>query len=123
MLVEHYGLPLFNTQVRLAQQLLVARYTPAARAWGAIVARYDAARAPPADGADAAGPGPADDEFAAWLARMDVGEHGEQEPVQCWHPSLGPHRTYLYRCANCGNPSAVLRKCGRCDKARYCDAE
>jgi hypothetical protein len=115
MLAQHYGFPLFNTQVRLAQQLLVSRYTPAAREWGAVVARYDGLITPSADGADTEGPTPADDEFAAWLSKIDGGAAQE-----AWHP---PHRKQMYRCANCGNPSAVLRKCGRCNTARYCDAE
>jgi hypothetical protein len=124
MITTHYGLPLFNTQLRLTQQLLVSRYTSAACEWGSVVRRYDAAGSPPPEGVDVeVTPASADDEFAAWLANMDIGEGENEQSVQCWHPSLGPHRTYLYRCVNCGNPSAVLRKCSGCGKVRYCDSE
>ncbi|KLO05731.1 hypothetical protein SCHPADRAFT_714784 [Schizopora paradoxa] len=38
------------------------------------------------------------------------------------HSSLHFNNVPLYQCSWCESTSAVLRKCSRCEKARYCDA-
>lgn len=36
-------------------------------------------------------------------------------------PGTSAKDVLLYRCSLCGNPSASLKRCGRCKEARYCD--
>ncbi|KAJ2912907.1 hypothetical protein MD484_g7504, partial [Candolleomyces efflorescens] len=59
------------------------------------------------------------DDLAAWLDNMHL-EEGEKEPdVAHVHPRISSNQVDLYRCSHCGNPSAALRKCSGCEKARY----
>ncbi|KAG8687677.1 hypothetical protein FRC08_011853 [Ceratobasidium sp. 394] len=76
---------------------------------------------------------PADDPdhvLANWLARTALDDEDAPEtefaelrsefpniPV----PGTGAEDVLVYRCSLCGNPSASLKKCGRCKQARYCD--
>ena len=45
-------------------------------------------------------------------------EHAHPHPHACSHPKISMNNAALYRCTWCGNPSAVLRKCGGCGKTR-----
>ncbi|KAG8689791.1 hypothetical protein FRC09_012256 [Ceratobasidium sp. 395] len=68
--------------------------------------------------------------LANWLARTaqdneDVtwAEFAEIRPQDSEMLALGTgaQDAFLYRCSLCGNPSASLKRCGRCKQARYCD--
>jgi hypothetical protein len=117
----HLNLPVFDTDARLGAALLTAHWVPAAREWGDVVRRHDADDAPPEG--DASAPA-AVDAFDRWVADVQAPQVPQDvlEDV-CEHPRLGGHEARLHRCANCGNPSAVLRKCSRCGRVRYCDGQ
>lgn len=64
----------------------------------------------------------AEDRLAAWLDDIQD-ELGDD--IDNGRPQMSSHAkcvktnpTELHRCSWCGNPSAVLRKCGGCEKAR-----
>ena len=77
------------------------------------------------------------DDLAAWLEDLHldceqdsegvhIHKHGEaqakdelKEEKMKHHPKVSANMVELYRCSHCGNPSAVLRKCSGCEKARY----
>nr|GAT54292.1 SET and MYND-domain-containing protein 3 [Mycena chlorophos] len=46
--------------------------------------------------------------------------HGHDDDDTAPHPAES--KTKTYRCFNCHNHSAMLRKCAGCNRARYCDA-
>ncbi|EIW77014.1 hypothetical protein CONPUDRAFT_129170 [Coniophora puteana RWD-64-598 SS2] len=142
------GTPPPKTQLRLTMQNILRLYAPAHKEWGKVVRRCDAlsedvaaeeARAP-LDEEKASG------DFAAWLGELKLNGDGSDgdgdgdgsgvdghsdrfgayggggcRPRPHAHPKVAPNRVALYRCSWCGNPSAVLRKCSGCEKARYCD--
>lgn len=56
------------------------------------------------------------DDLAKWI---ESGE-GQEERGTCGArpPPMNRGRVELYMCSYCRNPSAVLRKCGGCGKAR-----
>ncbi|EIW55597.1 uncharacterized protein TRAVEDRAFT_73443 [Trametes versicolor FP-101664 SS1] len=118
------GFTIKNTQMRLARVLILELYPKAVKEWGAFVVRFDELDS----GLDKQKPlssTQADDDLAAWLdnLKLDDGtdEHGHAHPHACSHPKISMNNVALYRCSWCGNPSAVLRKCGGCGKTRYCD--
>ncbi|KAE9408773.1 hypothetical protein BT96DRAFT_932534 [Gymnopus androsaceus JB14] len=49
-------------------------------------------------------------------------QHSHGQKTTSAHPNVNTNNVVLYECSWCGNPSAVLRKCSGCGKARYCDA-
>ena len=132
------GYPIKNTQTNLTRELILELYTPNATEWGDLVRRFDEqdrfveeSEAPPSAPQ-------AEDELAAWLGNIDLDdEHGHDHDHDHDHhahghghgPGHGARRANtpsdadtgtrgyeLYRW--CGNPSAVLRKCGGCAKTR-----
>ncbi|KAG0707957.1 hypothetical protein DFH29DRAFT_979573 [Suillus ampliporus] len=108
-----------KTQLRLTQQNIVKHYPTAVREWKDLVARFD-------DETKDEGTislEKAEDDLAAWLddLHLEQGEEDEAHPQRCSHPRVSPNTVALYRCSWCGNPSAALRKCSGCEKARYCD--
>lgn len=107
-----------NTQMKLAREMLLELYPQAVRDWGAFIKHFDALDA----NADARKPissTQADDDLAAWLEhiKLDNGEN-ESGPHLHSHPRISTNNVSLYRCSWCGNPSAVLRKCGGCGQTR-----
>ena len=117
------GWSIKRTQMRLARELVLDLYPKALTEWGPFVAHFDALDAR----ADGAPPRPlssseADDELAAWLehVRLDDGEDAAPHAHArgCTHSKISTSSVELYRCSWCGNPSAVLRKCGGCGKTR-----
>jgi len=112
-LFRELGIAVPTTQLHIAHERISSRYAAAAHKWSEVVARLDSGSI---DGyiltRDRA-----EDRFALWLNNV----HEDDEDTT---DNQGPKRdpTVLYRCSWCGNPSAVLRKCGGCAKARYCDA-
>ena len=132
------GYPIKNTQTNLTRELILELYTPNATEWGDLVRRFDEqdrfveeSEAPPSAAQ-------AEDELAAWLGNINLDEEHEHDHHHDHHAHVHGHghghrtrranapsdsdkgtRGYeLYRCSWCGNPSAVLRKCGGCVKTR-----
>ncbi|KAG1741461.1 uncharacterized protein EDB91DRAFT_1130575 [Suillus paluster] len=108
-----------KTQLRLTQQNIVKRYPTAVREWKDLVARFDEET----KDEHTISLEKAEDDLAAWLddLHLEQGETDETRPQRCSHPRVSPNTVALYRCSWCGNPSAALRKCSGCEKARYCD--
>jgi len=106
-----------KTQLRLAQQNIIKRYPTAVIEWKDLVKRFDD------ETMDDCGISleKAEDDLAAWLdeVHLDQGEEDEPHPTRCSRPRVSPNTVALYRCSWCGNPSAALRKCSGCEKARY----
>ncbi|TBU53389.1 hypothetical protein BD310DRAFT_887831 [Dichomitus squalens] len=121
------GYPIKRTQMNMARELVFELYTPGAREWGAVVERFDDLDVS-VEGDTPLSPADAEDELAAWLDNVDledgdVARHGHGRGRRRANaPSStgsGTSGYELYRCSWCGNPSAVLRRCGGCAKTRY----
>ena len=119
------GYPIKRTQLHLTRELFLAVYTEGAREWGALIKRYDEFDSAGDSSIESTQLPRADDDLAAWLGDMDI--HGSDSEEPC-HTHGGGRRGpsgrsekkgyELYRCSWCGNPSAVLRRCGGCGKTR-----
>ena len=112
------GYTIKKTQMRLAREMILDLYPKAVTEWGAFIKRFDELDAR-ADKQQPISSTQADDDLAAWLDHMKL-DDGEDEsaPHYCSHPKISTNSVELYRCSWCGNPSAALRKCGRCGKTR-----
>jgi hypothetical protein len=105
-------LPLPSTQMRLTQQLTRKLIAKANEEWAPVI-EHLSSNSPSLPLAKA------EDDLAAWLENIQ-GDDGLEEPKpdHCAHPKINQNRIGLYRCSHCGNPSAALRKCASCSKAR-----
>ncbi|KAH7882394.1 hypothetical protein F5I97DRAFT_1816994 [Phlebopus sp. FC_14] len=109
-----------KTQLRLTQEVILKHYTPGIKKWSTVVSRLDSTM----DEEDhTISLENAEDQLTAWLEDIRL-DNGDQEPLpeRCSHPKITTNTVELYRCSWCGNPSAMLRKCGGCEKVRYCDS-
>ncbi|CDO71187.1 hypothetical protein BN946_scf184845.g57 [Trametes cinnabarina] len=123
-LMNTIGFAIKKTQMRLARELILDLYPKAVAEWGTFIKRYDELDSR-SDKQKPLSSTQADDDLAAWLENMKL-EDGTEEnlnPHACSHPKISMNNVALYRCSWCGNPSAVLRKCGGCGKTRYCDGQ
>ncbi|TDL19576.1 hypothetical protein BD410DRAFT_751998 [Rickenella mellea] len=106
-----------KTVFRLTHQVVIERMAAAAKEWDEIVARC-AITAPrqalPTDQAE--------DHLAAWLDEMHLDDHTDDGPECTTHPKINTNKVELYKCSWCSNPSAILKKCSLCGRARYCDS-
>lgn len=106
------------SQLRQAQVTIFSRYRSAAEKWGHIVARLDSTKI---DHEHVVQRDKAEDQLAAWLHdfRHQNGDDIDDDlPEKSSHPKWSTNPAELHKCSWCGNPSAVLRKCGGCEKAR-----
>lgn len=106
-----------KTELRQTQQMVVSMYPDASKQWGEVIERFDKNRIAKEPEILAE---KVDDDLAAWLddLHLENGDH-ESHPEGFSHPVLNDDYVALYRCSYCGNPSAMLRKCSGCEKARY----
>ena len=111
------GFPIKRTQMRLARELVLSLYPKAVTEWGAFIKHFDELDARGDHHAHPRTPAQADDDLAAWLEHVRL-DDGEGEHSRCTHPKISANSVELYRCSWCGNPSAVLKKCGGCGKKR-----
>ncbi|KAG5654548.1 hypothetical protein H0H81_000073 [Sphagnurus paluster] len=102
-----------NTNLRLAQETVVKLYTAAATEFGNIIVK-----AASEEQIKPVSPEKLEDDLAAWLDDINIHDDHEHEP-RGLNPRVNTNSVALYRCSFCGNPSAVLRKCSGCAKARY----
>ncbi|KAH0833373.1 hypothetical protein J3R83DRAFT_12474 [Lanmaoa asiatica] len=116
-----FGVVAPKSQLRFAHERIFSRYATAAKKWSAVVARLDS------HSIDKyiLSRDKAEDRLAVWLHNIHD-ENGDD--IDDDRPDRPSHRkqsknnpTELHQCSWCRNPSAVLRKCGGCEKARYCD--
>ena len=108
-----------KSQLRFAHEHIFSRYAAATKKWEAVVARLDS------DSIDAfvLSRAKAEDRLAAWLDDLqgenDIGDGQSKRSSPGYSKLSKSNQLRLYRCSWCGNPSAVLRRCGGCEKARY----
>ncbi|EIN09017.1 hypothetical protein PUNSTDRAFT_102560 [Punctularia strigosozonata HHB-11173 SS5] len=128
-LTEFLGARLANTQLRRARIMVVTGYAAAQQEWGKVVKKYDEER--DIEAHKTIDQAKATDDLAAWLDEKLHVEDDEDDNAESYPDDpyihmprwMKPYFTVsLYRCSFCGNPSAALKKCGRCEKTRYCDA-
>ncbi|KAI0056850.1 hypothetical protein BV25DRAFT_1831839 [Artomyces pyxidatus] len=114
------GRPISQTQMRLARATIVERLPKAWQEWGDVVSRFvDHTKAE-------LSAEKAEDDLTTWLAKLEIGDEnmmGHHDDGHRTHPAINLNDVALYRCSWCGNPSAILRKCRGCQKARYCDSD
>ncbi|KAI0748734.1 hypothetical protein C8Q80DRAFT_1173343 [Daedaleopsis nitida] len=137
-LMNFVGHSINRTQLNLTRELLLTNYTPGVREWGAVVKCYDEFNSCDDHAAAPRSPAHADDDLAEWLGNVELGDddaegncHAHGATCHGHHrgaarrrgdaPSAETANYELYRCSWCGNPSAILRRCGGCGKTRYCD--
>lgn len=107
------------SQLRQAQVTIFKRYQSAAKQWGHIVARFDSTSVDHEHVVQRDRP---EDQLAAWLHdfRHRNGDDIDDDlPEKSSHPKWSTNPAELHKCSWCKNPSAVLRKCGGCEQARY----
>ncbi|KZV80964.1 hypothetical protein EXIGLDRAFT_686620 [Exidia glandulosa HHB12029] len=109
-----------KTQNRLTVETIRKYHASAWPEWSATILRFSpsGSESTTAHGDPSAVP-EEEDELSGWLD-SDACKHEvkhDRVHVSTW----GDDRLALYRCSSCGNASAVLRKCARCGKTRYCD--
>ncbi len=107
-----------KTQMRLTREIILDLYSKGVKEWGSLIKHFDELDAR-ADKQKPISSTQADDDLAAWLENMKLEEGEDARPHVCSHPKISTNSVALYRCSWCGNPSAVLRKCGGCAKTRY----
>ncbi len=110
-----------KTQMRLAREMVLSLYPKAIDEWGVWIKHFDELDAhADSDGHQPISSTQADDDLAIWLENIKL-EDGAEDTMHrgCTHPKISVNNVTLYRCSWCGNPSAVLRKCGGCAKTRY----
>ena len=106
-----------KTQMRLAREMILDFYSQGVKDWGDFIKHFDELDSR-ADKQKPISSTQADDDLAAWLENMKLEEGEDEQPHMCSHPKISTNNVALYRCSWCGNPSAVLRKCGGCGRAR-----
>lgn len=114
---KHMGMKLPRTQIRLAQETVINLYPAAVKEWSDVIARFDTLSSTNSE--TPVSTSKPEDDLAAWLEDIHVDDdHEVPRPTRCSHPKLNASHVALYRCSWCNNPSAVLRKCSGCTKAR-----
>ncbi|KAJ7054434.1 hypothetical protein C8F01DRAFT_1163333 [Mycena amicta] len=116
-----------QTQLRKTQETVVKLLPGALTEWAGFISTVRAETESDDPSAEKI-----EQDLAAWMENMDLesGDGPHQHHGHGHHhghksPLLVPFswkQAELYRCSWCGNPSAVLRKCGGCSQTRYCDA-
>ncbi|KAI0658738.1 hypothetical protein C8Q70DRAFT_1045402 [Cubamyces menziesii] len=128
--MNYMGYPIVKTQLNLARELILSLYTDGAREWGAFIKHFDELDTRSHESRTSIRP-EAEDGLTAWLEKLDLDSsddepeggchgHGQRHPVSKAKAKATSYQ--LYRCSWCGNPSAMLRKCGACGKTMYCDS-
>ncbi len=117
--------------MNLTRELILELYAPGATEWGALVRRFEE-QDRFVEGETPLSAAEAEDELATWLENIDLDAddghnhdhihhahgHGSRRANAPASANRGTRGYELYRCSWCGNPSAVLRKCGGCAKTR-----
>ncbi|KAF9480919.1 hypothetical protein BDN70DRAFT_912470 [Pholiota conissans] len=121
-----FGVPP-KTNLRLAQQAAVKYYASGVREFSRVFAEMDRIKLSGHDEAELKiNPEKIEDDLATWLEGMRLDDGTLEPSTRCGNYSDRPKVMFenvtLYRCSWCGNPSAALKKCGGCEKTRYCDS-
>ncbi|KAG8763575.1 hypothetical protein FRC11_001468 [Ceratobasidium sp. 423] len=119
--------PLPRTQRKLAIDTIIPLFAKPMKNWRTVISRLDK----PSRGHHHHSHLSEDDPdhiLANWLARTELDDENapQSELADINAPDNTDYGTsaqdvLVYRCSLCGNPSASLRRCGRCKSARYCD--
>ncbi|KAI0071533.1 hypothetical protein K474DRAFT_1652388 [Panus rudis PR-1116 ss-1] len=137
---EWIGHPPKRTQLRLTREMVVSKYVNAVKEWGDFIIRLDKMNDEPERLLEKLA-SRADDYLQAWLDNHPIEDedgndsatstngagnegHDHDHGHSCGEDHSARRKKNnlshvdLYRCSHCGNPSAVLRKCGGCGKTR-----
>ncbi|KAJ7727267.1 hypothetical protein B0H16DRAFT_1779751 [Mycena metata] len=110
----------FPTQQCLMIDKILPRMSTASRAWKDVVSRLPSREYPSID---------PNVDLAAWLEKLDVSDpHTNFFTIRGIDINTKTHggvlgSVQLHRCSKCTGASAVLKRCGRCQEARYCNSE
>ncbi|TCD65203.1 hypothetical protein EIP91_002989 [Steccherinum ochraceum] len=121
-ITEHIGFPYKKTQMRLSREMMMRMWPKALKDYASTITHYsklyeEAAHGPKEERSVTN----AEDNLAAWLDDLHLEDGEEGRDMHCVHPRINSNSVELYRCSYCRNPSAALKKCSGCAKARYCD--
>lgn len=111
--------PISKTQMRLTCTTIIDRMEQAWKEWDTHIPQFYEAM--PSDISAAA----AEDDLAVWLEKVEIedpdiaGGHQHEDDRGYLHPKINFSDVELYRCSWCRNPSALLKKCKACEKARF----
>ncbi|EIN09025.1 hypothetical protein PUNSTDRAFT_68270 [Punctularia strigosozonata HHB-11173 SS5] len=115
-----------NSKLRLTRMTVFRDYVAAQKEWGDLIRHFDAISEKGA-GIDERGlidPQGVTHELTSWLDEKlqledeDPDFDPRQVPTRVRPQEVMGNSVTLYRCSNCGHPSAVLKKCGGCSTAR-----
>jgi hypothetical protein len=128
--MTHIGFPDDISRLAWVSELVVTNYTTAVRDWEPVIRRYNSLLAhkvlsssdTPSTGEIENAGTTDEDKLEKWLEDVDAAYAARQTPDFSF-AGYGMHGTTLPTCTGCGSPSAVLRRCGKCNGARYCDAK
>ncbi|KIK70282.1 hypothetical protein GYMLUDRAFT_34777 [Collybiopsis luxurians FD-317 M1] len=115
------GLPTPRTCMRLTQEAVVSKFPNAVAEWEKVILQLnDQSPKQPEVFAESEKVQKDLKKFLDDDLNLDDG--GCAANMTMAHPKVNTNNVVLYQCSYCSNPSAVLRKCSGCAKARYCDA-
>ncbi|KAI0313900.1 hypothetical protein OF83DRAFT_491797 [Amylostereum chailletii] len=113
--------PISQTQMRLASMMYLEQLPAAWKEWDIVVKNYTQTPSNEVDKHKA------EDNLTEWLSKVELedtdmsGRSSAHHHTHHPHPSINMNEVHLYRCSWCGNPSAMLKRCRGCQRARYCD--
>ncbi|KAH9477960.1 hypothetical protein JR316_0010193 [Psilocybe cubensis] len=124
---ELMGTPPPQSNLRLSQKAILKHYPLGFKQFAHIMNEFD--RFYSLDVQHTTSKRRAEDNLTAWLEDMKLEDNTIDDllTTQSFQSSqtkihFDENKLTLYRCSWCGNPSAVLRKCGGCSNTRYCDS-
>jgi hypothetical protein len=116
---NHVGISPPKTNCRLAQHTIVKLYPEAIKEWNDTILRFDSESHDVNAVAPSISSVKVEDDLANWLGKLESDDDGQEtHPGHCTQTTINKDKVGLYRCSFCGNPSAILRKCGGCTKVR-----
>ncbi|KAF8582529.1 hypothetical protein K439DRAFT_142344 [Ramaria rubella] len=116
-----HSAPIAKTGFRLAREDILRYYASASVEWASVISRFENPPSETTSQALIVSRSPAE-ELAEWLNGTSLDDESEEPRKYCVQSNVDQDGLELWKCSHCGNPSAMLKKCTRCAKARYCDA-
>lgn len=124
--MQHLGNRIPKTQMRIAREIFITQMQEADKEWAdTIKSIADLQVYKSRKESRTVIPEKAEDDLAAWLDDVNLDGDGEINghkhlviQSHITHTRLHLNKVALYQCSWCGAPSAVLRKCSRCENVR-----
>ncbi|KLO05730.1 hypothetical protein SCHPADRAFT_714765 [Schizopora paradoxa] len=119
----YQGIPIPKTQIRLARETIITQMPAATKEWGdRVIAFAELNDFKSRNETREIKPEKSEDVLTAWLENVHMDGDTTGLRTRMTHSRLHLNNVPLYQCSWCESTSAVLRKCSRCEKTRYCDA-